>query len=229
VEQSLLSSALRVQKEIAQGSSGGAGFRAALLAVPPLDRDAWVDRALGIEEVTEDGPELPVGSVPYLPCPVDAIVRAVDAASIGPADVFVDVGSGVGRAGLLVHLLTGASVIGVEIQSTLAARARQHAQRLNISRFSVIEGDAVELTGYLMIGTVFFLYCPFGGKRLEKVVDELKPVARTRPLRICAVDVPLPEREWLCPETDRKRDLVVYRSRAHGVGERSGEQSFPVR
>src|SRR5689334_22751801 len=89
-----------------------AAFRAALLDVPFLERDAWVDRVLGLNGPPEDGPELPNGCVPYLPCAVDVLLQAVKLAAIGPTDVFVDVGSGVGRAAAVVSLLTGARVIG---------------------------------------------------------------------------------------------------------------------
>ncbi|HXS16281.1 MAG TPA: hypothetical protein VN764_03780, partial [Polyangiaceae bacterium] len=53
-------------------------FRAALMSVPPLDRDAWVDRVLGIEQSVDDGPELPRGCAPYLPCPVDAVLAMLE-------------------------------------------------------------------------------------------------------------------------------------------------------
>ena len=40
------------------------------------------------------------------------------------SDVFVDVGSGLGRAAALVHLMTGARAIGLEVQPALVAAAR---------------------------------------------------------------------------------------------------------
>src|SRR4051794_20890268 len=85
-------------------SMAPADFRAALERVGPWDRDAWVDVVLGLDVCPDDGPELPRGCVPYLPCPVDALLRLVDEALIRPSDVLVDVGSGVGRAAVLVHL-----------------------------------------------------------------------------------------------------------------------------
>src|SRR4029078_9775031 len=91
-------------------------FRAALLRVPPTERDAWLDLVLRLGELPDDGPALPRDCVPYLPCPVDALLRIVDQAPVRASDVFVDVGSGLGRAAALVHLLTGAATIGLEIQ-----------------------------------------------------------------------------------------------------------------
>jgi hypothetical protein len=79
-------------------------FRAALMRVPPTERDAWLDQVLGLDVVPDDGPELPRGCVPYMPCPVDALLRMVEHAGVQASDVFVDVGAGVGRAAALVHL-----------------------------------------------------------------------------------------------------------------------------
>src|SRR5450432_661953 len=116
--------ARRVRARLEGGAHDAASLRAALGALAPLDRDAWLDLVLGSGSPPDDGPELPRGGVPYLPCPVDALVRAIDAAAIGPADVFVDVGAGVGRAAAVVNLLTGAEVVGVDVQPALVAAAR---------------------------------------------------------------------------------------------------------
>ena len=205
-------SALSMRTLLSSAQSTPAVFREALTRVPPLERDAWLDLALGIEGVPDDGPELPRGCVPYLPCPVDALVRAVDLAGVQATDVFVDVGSGVGRAAIVAHLLTGAAAIGLEIQRALVLESRELTRRLGVSRFNAVEGDAVSLTGYVMIGSVFFLYCPFSGARLEKVLTDLEVLARTRTIHICCVDLELPSRPWLTLVSPRSHDLAVYRS-----------------
>lgn len=171
-------------------------FRAALLAVPALERDAWVDRVLGLGPPPDDGPELPRGGVAYLPCAVDALLEAVDRAGIGPDDVFVDVGAGVGRALAIVHRLTGAAAIGVEIQAALVEAARDLARRVSPT-ITIVHGDAAAA---LPIGSVYFLYCPFSDARLDQVLDHLEVIATTRSIRVCCVDVPLPERPWLAPD-----------------------------
>jgi hypothetical protein len=187
-------------------------FRIALSRVPAAQRDAWVDRFLGIESVPDDGAALPRGCVPYWPCPVETVLRAIDQAGVHAGDVFVDVGSGVGRAAALACLLTGASAIGVEIQPHLARASRELAARVGLPGLSVIEGDATRLAGSLASGTVFFFFCPFSGERLAATLDRLEPLARARPIRVCAVDVPLPPRAWLAPLAPPDRDLEVYRS-----------------
>lgn len=212
VEERNRESAERIRSLLSNAQVTPAVFRAALLGVPPTERDAWLDRVLGLDSFPDDGPALPPGCVPYLPCPVDALLRMVEHAGVQASDVFVDVGSGVGRTAALVHLLTGAAAIGIEIQPELVLASRELQARLNVSRFSPIEGDAALLTGCITIGSIFFLYCPFSGERLEKVLDDLESIARTRPIRICCVDLPLPPRPWLTFAAPPSGDLTVYRS-----------------
>jgi SAM-dependent methyltransferase len=187
-------------------------FRTALLNVEPTERDAWLDRVLGLPDLPDDGPDLPRGCVPYFPCSVDALLRMVEQARVRSSDVFVDVGSGLGRAAAFVHLLTGAGVIGIEVQSGLVGAARDLATRLVLSRVSCIEGDAVRLTGFIATGSVFFFYCPFSGDRLVKVLGDLEVIARTRMLRVCCLDLPLPPCPWLTLESPLAGDLAIYRS-----------------
>lgn len=202
-------------------------FRDALTSVPPVERDRWLDLVLGLDGCPEDGPELPRGCVPYLPCPVDALLRAVDLAGVQASDVFVDVGAGLGRTAVLAHLLTGAAAIGLEIQHALVLASRDLARRLGISRFAAVEGDAVHLAGSIMIGSVFFLYCPFSGARLEKVLTDLEAIARTRTIHVCCVDLPLPARPWLTLVSPTSDDLAVYRSTFLDVRERDHRRSRP--
>jgi hypothetical protein len=208
---SLARSADQVRQRIVAGTHDRLVFRAALLDVPPDARDAWFDRVLGLGTPPDDGPELPRGCVPYVPCSVDALIEVVDSAEVGPTDVFVDVGSGVGRAVALVHLLTGAAVIGIEIQSELVQAARDIA-RVVSSKISNVYGDAVELTGRIAIGSVFFLYCPFGGERLRQVLIDLEAIAQTRPIRVCCVDLPLPACAWLATDPGASGSVTVHRS-----------------
>ena len=198
----------------ARGPHDPSRFRAELLAVPPDQRDAWVDAVLGLGALPADGPELPEGGVPYLPCPVDALLRLVDHATVTPADVFVDIGSGVGRAAALVHLFTGVEAIGIEVQRGLIAAARDLGARFPGARLSWLEGDAAELAGRIVTGTVFFLYCPFSGARLAKVLAGLEVLARARPLRLGCVDLPLPRVDWLEPLAEGSGGLTVFRSRS---------------
>jgi SAM-dependent methyltransferase len=211
VDERQLLAAAHARRQIEAGAHDRIAFREALLAVPPHARDAWFDRVLGLATVPDDGSELPRGCVPYLPCGVDALLEVIEHAEIGPDDVFVDIGSGVGRATALVHLLTGAGVIGIEIQADLVDAAREVASAVS-SSIANVHGDAAELTGWMMNGSVFFLYCPFSGERLAQVLSDLEAIAETRPIRVCCVDLPLPACHWLAASSGHSSSVTVHRS-----------------
>jgi SAM-dependent methyltransferase len=199
-------------------------FRAALTEVSPLDRDAWVDLAFGIEATAEDSPHLPRGCVPYLPCRVDLLLRVVDLAPVVSSEVFVDVGSGVGRAIAVVSLLTDAPAVGIEVQPELVGAARELAARLRLARASFVEGDAAGLPAPAETGSVFLLYCPFSGERLAGLLRRLEPLARDRPIRVCCVDLPLPDCPWLEPASPPTGELAIY----HSVAHRDHHRHIPV-
>jgi SAM-dependent methyltransferase len=201
----------RMQQHLRAGQASPETFRSALTHVPPAERDTWLDRVFGLDELPDDGEALPRGCVPYLPTAVDTLLRAAELAEVGPSDVFVDVGSGIGRATTLMHFLTGASAMGLEIQPALVGAARDLATRLNAPRVTVILGDAAELTRHLETGTVFFLYCPFHGERLERVMGALESIATVRAIRVCSVNLTLPACAWLSKVADTG-ELTVYRS-----------------
>ena len=220
MEESHRESAERIRTRIEREPGDSSELRAALLCVSPTERDAWLDHVLGLRDVPDDGPDLPRGCVPYVPCPVDAMLRMVEQADVRSSDVFVDVGSGAGRAAVFVHLLTGAATIGIEIQPGLVRAARELASRLGLSRVSCVHADAARLTGFVPIGSVFFLYCPFSGDRLANVLTDLESIARTRVIRVCCVDLPLPPSPWLTLEPQASGDLAIYRSAPAGTSPR---------
>lgn len=104
----------------------------------------------------------------------------------------------------IVHLLTGASTLGLEVQPQLVQAARALSQRLGLARVKTVEGDA-----HLDEGTVFFLYCPFSGDRLNTFLDELERLPR--PIRLCCVDLPIPARPWLTLVAE-DQDVTVFTS-----------------
>ena len=195
------------------GAHDALAFREALLGVPPSERDAWLDVVLRLDELPDDGPDLPRDGVPYLPSSVDVLLRSVGEAGVEASDVFVDIGAGIGRAVTFVHLLTGAAAVGVEIQQRLIVQARALAARLEAPRISYVLGDAAEIPAAMTAGSVFFLYCPFSGARLQRLLVGLQAIARSRVITICCVDLPLPPCPWLDTRAARAADLAVHRSR----------------
>ncbi len=209
-------SAKRVRALIVQGQCDPSLFRGALTDVPAVARDAWVDQVFGLGAPPEDGPQLPVGCVPYLPCSVDALLRLLEQAPVGATELFVDIGAGVGRAAALVHLLTGAPALGLEVQPALVAVARELTTRLRLPGVSFLEADAGQPTDSWSAGSVFLLYCPFSGDRLARLLANLEPLARARPIRVCCVDLPLPPCPWLEQTSAPSLELTIYRSRLLG-------------
>lgn len=193
-------------------------FRRAYARVDVARRERFVDRVLGLSTWPDDGDDLPRGCVPYLPSALVVLEEALRRARVGPRDVFVDVGSGVGRALAVAHLLTGAGAIGLEVQGALADRALAMAARVGLPRVRTVRGDATSTIGFMTTGTVFYFFCPFGGARLARTIDALEPLARARPLALCFVDVVVPERAWLRVEraaSGEEGALVVCRSTLH--------------
>jgi len=197
-------------------SDRGASLLGRLLLVAPRDRDAWVDELLGWRGVPPDVPDLPRGSVPYLPCGVNEILAMVQEVPVLLEDELVDLGSGLGRVVILTHLLTGAVARGIEIQAPLVVEARARARELGLSRVSFTHADARDtaLDGSSDAARlVFFLYAPFNGAMLMHVVRRLEEVAERRAIVICAVDLELPSGGWLRRRESRRSPvLAIYDS-----------------
>lgn len=216
-----------LRARIIRGELDPRTFGALLEAIPVGDRDAWLDLLWDSQELPDDE-KLPSGCVPYLPCPVDSVLEALEQAAVSEEDVFVDVGSGLGRTAFLAHLRTGAGCIGLEIQRGLVRAARARAEWLGLSRVGFVEGDAEELVRFMTTGTVFFLYCPFGGERLRRVLDDLRSLAQTREIRVCCVSLPPLQLPWLVPLPSTSLDVDVYRSTLHPAEAVRGPATVPA-
>lgn len=209
-----------MRRELIEGAgSARLSLRAALDALPASARDTWIDAVFDLDPLVADGPDLPRGCVPYLPCRVDLLLRVIDVVGLGAADVFVDLGAGIGRASALVHCLSGAQAIGIEVQSELAARARALAGALGRAAITTVDGDAIESLGAASAGTVFFAYCPFSGERFDRLVDRIGALPRSWSVWLCLVDLPLVTRDWL--------ELVSTGEGSVGEGELRIYRSLP--
>jgi hypothetical protein len=210
----LRSHAREAREAVRAGRLRGPALLEALLALPFGDRDVWVDELLGLPELPDDRPALPPGAVPYLPCGVDAIVRAIQEAPVRADDVFVDLGAGLGRPAVLAHLLSGARAVGVELQPHLVAEARGTASRLGLDGVTFLAGDAA--SGEIAEaeeGTVFFIYSSFNGATLTRVLRRLEGIATRRPIVLCAVDFEVHDQPWLRARASQGAELVFYDSR----------------
>lgn len=209
--------------QILAGALRGPALVERLLAVPYRDRDVWVDEVLGLPEPPQDGPELPRGGVPYLPAPVEDILTMIRETPLRSDDEFVDLGSGMGRVVMLTHLLTGASASGVESQAPLVEGARSCFAALGLTDLAFTHADAADVD---LHGSVFFLYSPFNGETLTRVLRHLHGVARARPIVVCAVGLEFPGERWLQQRPTSSLSLMLYDSRVADVPRRSRLQDW---
>lgn len=211
MDESLRLRARTARAEIETGALRGAPLLELLLSVPFIDRDDWTNELLGIEALPADIPDLPRGSVPYLPCGVDEIMTMVREVPLGADDHLVDLGSGLGRVLILAHLLSGARAHGVEIQEHLVRSARALCAELALTEVSFVHANAADAE---LEGSVFFLYAPFDGHMLARVLHSLEDVARRRPIVMCTVGLELRDVRWLVARRTSSVSLCVYDSRS---------------
>lgn len=119
----------------------------------------------------------------YQPTPARHVLDMLARTALGPRDVLVDLGAGLGQVSMLAALCTGARAIGVEWQPAYVACAERAARTLRLDgvRFLAQDARAADLSG----GTVFFLYTPFRGAVMREVLDGLRAQAARRPIRLC--------------------------------------------
>lgn len=149
--------------------------------------------------------------------PARVLLDLVDHTPLTSADVFYDLGSGLGQVVLLVHLLTGVRAKGVEIEPAFCTFAQQQAQSLGLTEVAFINSDA--RTADYSDGTLFFMFTPFRGQLLQSVLDRLQQEAQQRPIRLCTFGSCSPrvaDQPWLRPVTPDARHeykLVIFESR----------------
>jgi SAM-dependent methyltransferase len=186
-------------------------MQAWLTQLPEAEWDAAVDELFELDPFVPDAADLPPGCVPYIAAPVSALVRLSECVALDVNATFVDVGSGVGRAALFVHLLTGARSFGVEIQPHLVALGNAAAQRLATNRVSLLHGDACDASR-LPAGDCYFMYCPFDASRVKRVLAILEARAISRELTVACLQLSIPDCAWLQPVASGVADLRMYRS-----------------
>jgi hypothetical protein len=140
--------------------------------------------------------------VPFHESSDEAIAEALREARVGAGDVFIDLGSGLGKV-VRAAMATGARARGIEIDPELVRRARELG-----GDYICADACAADLSD----GTVFYLYVPFTGATLQTVMDRLKEVRR--PFRVCALSVDLEHAApWLKRRPLESFWLAVYDAR----------------
>lgn len=116
--------------------------------------DALVQGLIRAEHEPESSQTLDRDMVHYKPVPARVILDLVDQVQLTADDVFYDLGSGLGHVAILVHLLTGVTARGVEIETTYVRHAQDCAEELGLSKVQFIDRDARYV--HYADGTVFF-------------------------------------------------------------------------
>jgi len=115
--------------------------------------------------------------------------RALARLGVTPDDVFVDYGSGLGRAVLVAGSFPFRRVIGVEVSEEMTARAQENVRlnrhRLQAAEVELVSADALEWDVPSDL-TVAYLYCPFTDEVFDGVMQKLFASVHEhpRPLRI---------------------------------------------
>jgi hypothetical protein len=171
----------------------------------PAGFDSLDDLITGIllpETAPEAKYELSPGMIYYEPTPARVIFKLVRQLNLINSDVFYDLGSGLGHVSALVHLLTGARAVGVEIDPDFSSYASRQAMNLNLPMVTYLNQDA-RLADY-SCGTIFFMYTPFEGKVLNTVLRRLRGEAIRRSIQVCTAGFcvyKVADCSWLTPLT----------------------------
>ncbi|MBL7162386.1 MAG: hypothetical protein ISS57_07250 [Anaerolineales bacterium] len=181
--------------------------------------DGLIEGTLFPQPHSEPTLERIYGMVRYEPTPVSVILELFDQVQFSEDDVFYDLGSGLGKVVMLVHLLAGIPCVGVEFEPAYYDYAAQRAAELGLTGTKFTNADAREVD--FSDGTVFFLFNPFGGEIFTTVFAKLEKEAQARQITICsygACTPPLAELPWLQvadPGTVDEVCLAIFRSRPH--------------
>jgi hypothetical protein len=167
--------ALRAQ--IASRTLHGAALREHFDRVPMLERDHYVEEALGIAYPRLDEPVLGAELTPYTPSGYDEIVHALDVTGLGPGDRFIDLGSGAGKAVMLAELLATATSTGIECDGALHALAEAASGELGL-RAWFLHADVRDVA--IEDAEVVFMYLPFTGSVLSTVMSRLIVMGQRR-------------------------------------------------
>lgn len=194
---------------IASGEFARAPLRALFDAVPPLERDHFVEEVLGIAypPLEEGAPGTDLMS--YAPSGYDEIVHAFEQSKLAPGDRLLDLGAGLGKVVMLAELLTGAASVGIEYDAHLCDLGNEACRELGLQGERLRVQDARELASF--DAEVVFMYLPFSGEVLASVMARL--LADARPRFLCTGALDLSRYPELSPVGPPQSWLNVYARR----------------
>jgi SAM-dependent methyltransferase len=201
-------------------------FLADVARADPSRRDRVAEEWLGLDSgqpTDPPGDEL----VGYHPSGIGSIVRMLLEVPVHPRDVFVDLGSGLGKVVFVTRLLTQAHVRGIELQPALVERARLAGARLALDVDFVHADARTSAASTFDDGTVFFLYLPFTGSALDQVLSRLHAVATGRTIVVCTLGIDLDRAApWLVRRATDSFWLAICDSAVPGAPARGRADSI---
>jgi SAM-dependent methyltransferase len=144
--------------------------------------DIFINALFPSQPMPEQTKDLEPGMVFYQKTPARIIFELVEKSQFTKDDVFFDLGSGLGQVAILVNLLAGITVKGIEFEPAFCDYARDCVAAFNLSHVAFINADARKAD--YSKGTVFFMYTPFGGEILREVLELLRNESLLRKIKI---------------------------------------------
>jgi hypothetical protein len=162
--------------------------------------DIFINGLLAGRAMPEQTKDLAPEMVYYQKTPARIVFEMIEKFHFTIEDVFFDLGSGLGQVAMLVNLLTGITVRGIEFEPAFCEYAGDCAADLNLSNVTFINVDARKAD--YSEGTIFFMYTPFHGEMLKEVLEILREESLYRKIKIitygpCTAYVAL--QSWLEP------------------------------
>ncbi len=202
----------RLQEEIRVGKYTGKGFKAMINEYVDIDLndtqhqqeagydnlDVFINGLITLQSIPEQTKELEPEMVYYQKTPARVVFEMAERIPFTQDGVFFDLGSGLGQVAILVYLLTGVTVKGVEFEPAFCNYASDCAVKLNLPQVEFINTDA-RYADYSQ-GTIFFMFTPFKGEIMQEVLVALQEESLKRKIKIitygpCTAEVAL--QSWL--------------------------------
>lgn len=162
--------------------------------------DALLAGVLALEEPRGALASLEAEMVFYQPTPARRVIELLALAELGPADVVLDCGSGLGHVALLGAILSEARFVGVEREAAYVQAASECARALNVSRARFLCADLLDAP--MDEATVIYLFTPCSGALLDRLMQRIAQQSARRPLRVASLgpcSMTLASQRWLRP------------------------------
>lgn len=178
--------------------------------------DIFINGLFPLQTMPEPTKDLAPEMVYYQKTPARIVFELAEKSHFTKDDVFFDLGSGLGQVAILINLLTGVTVKGIEFEPAFCDYAADCAAALNLSNVTFINVDARKAD--YSEGTIFFMFTPFMGEMLQEVLEILRKESLQRKIKIisygpCTAQVAL--QSWLdfaTPKDNNSYKLAVFTS-----------------